>query len=403
LHVVVIADFAHPSGGAQKVALESARAVAEEGHDVTYIHSIGDEGDAVLDHPRIRRIGLGLDDIWQRPLPRALIEGVWYQQAALMLRNIVAALPSGPTILHLHQWTRGFSASLFPVLVQSGLPLVITLHEYFTACPNGLYYRFDQNAPCTLKPMSGACLVARCDPKSSLVKMVRVARSFLTRQAIGKNQIDVVHVSDISLKTLADFLPQSFIQHRVDNPVTIVQMPPASIEAGTKIAYVGRMTREKGADLVALAAKKANVPVLFIGEGPLEAEIRELNPDAEIIGWVSPAEAASLLRAKARAVAAPSLWFETGPLTVYEALAAGLPPIVSNRAGAAEKVRHGVTGFVVEPQCDALAEAFLQLSDNAFARRLGQAAYEHYWAHPLNAKAHADNIIALYDEILARA
>ena len=46
--------------------------------------------------------------------------------------------------------------------------------------------------------------------------------------------------------------------------------PPAA----TPIAYVGRLTREKGADLVADAARAAGLPALFVGAGPLDAELR---------------------------------------------------------------------------------------------------------------------------------
>ena len=136
--------------------------------------------------------------------------------------------------------------------------------------------------------------------------------------------------------------------HRIDNPVRIVEGPPAEPARGDAIAYVGRLTREKGADLVADAARAAGLPALFIGAGPLEAELRA-RPGVAVIGWQAPEAVWEMLRTRARAVAAPSRWYETGPLTVYEALAAGIPVVASDRSGAAEKVRHGQTGFVVAP------------------------------------------------------
>ena len=106
-----------------------------------------------------------------------------------------------------------------------------------------------------------------------------------------------------------------------------------------------------------------------------------------------------LLRREIRAVVAPSLWYETGPLTVYEALAAGLPAVVSDRAGAAEKVVSGETGLVVEPQVEALASAFGRLGDIATVRRFGRAAYDRYWEAPLSAERHAAALIGLYGQL----
>jgi glycosyltransferase involved in cell wall biosynthesis len=402
MRAVILADFATPSGGAPKVALELARALAEAGVAVTFVHAIGNEEHALLAHPRIARIGLGLSDVWDMPIARAAAAGIWHREAARRLTRVLADLPPGGTVLHLHQWTRSFSPSVFPVLMRSGHPLAVTMHDYFLACPNGVYYRFDRAEPCRLTPLSPACLAAPCDPKSALHKAVRVVRTFATRAAVRGGGFDVIHVSDRGRDTIAPFLPAGVRQHRIDNPVQTAKAGPATIGEHSRIAYVGRLTREKGADLVALAGREAGTPVMFIGEGPLEAELRALNPAAEFLGWRAPAEVDRLLREEARAVAAPSRWLETGPLTVYEAMAAGLPAIASVRAGAAEKVISGNTGFVVEPTVLALASAFTALADVAVARRMGEAAYRRYWHAPPTAEAHAARLIGVYESMLTQ-
>src|SRR5829696_3709637 len=403
MRAVILADFATPNGGAPKVALESARALAQAGVAVTYVHAIGDEPHPLLDRPGIDRVGLGLSDVWDMPVAKAAAAGIWHREAARRLAGVLGDLPRGRTVLHLHQWTRAFSPSVFPVLMRSGHPLAVTMHDYFLACPNGVYYRFDRGEPCRLTPLSPACVAAPCDPKSALHKAVRVVRTFATRAAVRGGGFDVIHVSDRGRDTIAPFLPAGVRQHRVDNPVQTARAAAATIPDGAKIAYVGRLTREKGADLVAAAARKAGAPVMFIGEGPLEAELRALNPQAEFLGWRAPADVDRILRSEARAVAAPSRWFETGPLTIYEAMAAGLPAITSARAGAAEKVADGETGFVVEPTVAALAGAFAALRDTAAAQRMGAAGHARYWDAPPTAEAHAARLIAVYESMLTAA
>ncbi|HEX8662606.1 MAG TPA: glycosyltransferase [Beijerinckiaceae bacterium] len=403
MRVVVIADFAEPSGGAQRVALESARALAEAGVAVTYVHAIGEGAPAILDHPLVQTVGFGLKDVWDQPAVQAARSGVWNGAAAECLKGVLAALPTGPTVVHVHQWTRAFSPAILPVCLDSGLPVAITLHDYFLACPNGVYYRFDKDEPCTLRPLSLACIAAPSDPKSYAHKAVRVLRTALTQRALRSRPFHAVHVSDRGRDTIAPFLPETVRHHRVDNPVAVARGEPAAIAEDARIAFVGRLTREKGADLVALAAREAGLPALFIGEGPLADEIRRIDPGAELMGWRSPEEVRALLAGQVRAVVAPSRWYETGPLTVYEAAAAGVPAVVSVRAGAAEKVFEGETGYTVEPDVPALAQALRRLADIETARRLGRSAYDRYWAAPLTPERHAARLLDVYAAMLAPA
>lgn len=398
MHIVILAEFAVASGGAEKVAVESAHGLARAGMDVTFIQAIEGPADPLLDHPNIRRVCLGNADIWNRPALEAALSGIWSRDAAARLRAVLSALPQPADIVHLHQWTRSLSPSVFPVLLGSGIPLVVTLHDYFLACPNGVYYRFDQDRPCALTPLSASCVAAPCDPKSRFHKAIRIGRSIAQNRALRGHHLHVIHVCDASIPRMGGLLGSLAVtHHRIDNPVRVEKGVRADPATGKAIAYVGRLTREKGADLVAEAARDAGMPALFIGTGPLEAELRA-QPHVEMLGWRSPNEVSAILVQRSRALAAPSRWFETGPLTVYEALAVGLPVVASDRSGAAEKVIDGVTGYVVAPERAALATAFRKL-DVIEAETLGCAAHAHYWDAPMSIDAHADALSELYRRI----
>lgn len=236
MRVVILADFAEPSGGAQAVALRSAVSLREMGVPVTYLHGIGSGHDPRLDRAGVDVVGLDLPDIWDRSAVRGAASGIWSVEAGRRLRAALDGLPPGRAVLHLHQWTRSLSPSVFRVLLRAGHPLVVTLHDYFIACPNGVYYRFDRGEPCTLTPLSPACIAAPCDPRSSLHKAVRVLRTAATRATLAGRVFDVVHVSDRGRGTLAPFLPMQLVQHRIDNPVEVSRGEPAVIRQGARIA-----------------------------------------------------------------------------------------------------------------------------------------------------------------------
>jgi len=396
MHAIVIADFAELTGGAQRVAVESAHALAEAGARVTYIHAT-EPMDAQLAHPAIKTICLHLQDVWRLGAAKGAALGIWNAAAAQKLRAILAPFAGAPdTIVHLHQWTRALSPAIFPVLGAAQLPLFITAHDYFLACPTGVLFRFDRATPCELRPMSASCICANCDPKSYMHKAVRILRTAAMQRNFGAGAINIIHVSDRGRETLSPLLPESWRHYRVDNPISITRRPLPNADMAQKcFAFVGRLTLEKGALLAAQAATQASVPIVFIGDGPVAPEIRAACPQAQITGWLSSDAVETLLATRVRAVVSPSLWPETGPMTVNEAHAFGLAAIVSDRCGASERVTPQ-SGLVIEPTIEALAGAFARLSDDEVAGNMGRAAYQAYWADPPTPDAHARRLLALY-------
>ena len=62
------------------------------------------------------------------------------------------------------------------------------------------------------------------------------------------------------------------------------------------------------------------------------------------------------------ALVVPSMWMETGPLVVPEALAAGIPVLASNHGGIPSFLRNGVDGLLLPPgDISAWATAFRRL------------------------------------------
>jgi glycosyltransferase involved in cell wall biosynthesis len=396
MHAIVIADFAELTGGAQRVAVESARALAEAGVRVTYIHAT-EPIDSQLAHPAIKTICLHLKDVWTLGAAKGAALGVWNAAAAQKLRAILAPFAGAPdTIVHLHQWTRALSPAIFPILNAARLPIFITAHDYFLACPTGVLFRFDQAAPCELRPMSLPCIGTNCDPKTYLHKAVRILRTAAMQRNFSAGAINIVHVSDRGRETLSPLLPESWRHYRVDNPISIAKRPILDADMAQKsFAFIGRLTLEKGALLAAQAAAKTGVPVVFAGDGPAAPDIRAACPQAEITGWLSTDAVETLLKTRVRAVVAPSLWPETGPMTVNEARAFGVAAIVSDRCGASEQVTPQ-SGLVIEPTIEMLADAFARLKDDHLACEMGRAAYQAYWADPPTPAAHARQLLALY-------
>ena len=139
--------------------------------------------------------------------------------------------------------------------------------------------------------------------------------------------------------------------------------------------YVGRLAAEKNVDglIHAYAAYRlqcGDAALVIVGEGALGDELREMarvspwNRDIHFTGQKTAREIA-LYYAFARCFVLPSTREPWG-LVVNEAMAAGLPVIVSDRCGCAEDLVHdGENGFVVSPTPRRLCDAMLQIDRRA--------------------------------------
>jgi len=119
-----------------------------------------------------------------------------------------------------------------------------------------------------------------------------------------------------------------------------------------RLAYVGRLSPEKGIQLLckAVAAQPARYRLEVLGDGPLLAELRArhgADPALSFHGRVEPERRDALLT-QAHALVAPSLWNEPFGRVVNEGFLAGLPVITAAVGAMGARVRHGVDGIVFQ-------------------------------------------------------
>jgi len=404
MRVVIVSDFGSVNGGAAKVAIESAYGLAEAGVEVVFACAIGPVSER-LDHPLIDVALYPGEEIWQvGSKVAAARQGIWNAPAHAFLSELLARQPRGETLVHLHQWTKAFSPAAIAAAGESGLPVAITMHDYFSFCPVGGYFDFKAGAPCQQKPMSVGCTSANCDRASYVHKLVRVARQWRSDEAMRKLRAPLfVHVSDFARRFAEPFLPRQARHVVVENMMEAQKRPPANVAANRHALFLGRFTQEKAGDVLAEAAQDADMPVRFVGEGPLAAEIARLNPQADIRGWV-PAERVFDEIAAARCLVLPSLWYEPGPLVIAEARSLGVPVVLARTTGPASWIEDGEDGFLVDGgDREGLAKALERLKDDNAVARMGAAAYRRYWDDPLTIQRHVERLIGAYRPVLAAA
>jgi glycosyltransferase involved in cell wall biosynthesis len=321
------------------------------------------------------------------------------------MSELLATLDPARTVVHVHCWTKALSSSVVASIVDSTFPAVMTLHEYFTACPTGCLYLHRDRKVCTLKPMSFACISKDCDSRSYAYKLYRVLRQLVQRSfgRIPNGIREFITVSDFSRRVIEGHLPHQRRVFSLGNPVPAEHDSRVRAEAAGTFVFLGRLSPEKGGALLAEAARIARVKVTFVGDGAEREAILRANPDARITGWLDSAGVTRELR-EARALVVPSLWYETFGLVALEAAALGIPTVAPEDTAVRDLIVPGATGLVFERgNVASLAAALRALADDALVERLSRGAYDAFWKAPPTMDAHVGHLLATYREVLAAA
>ncbi len=402
--VIILNDFAAFNGGASVVALHSAVELARRGHRVTLFCAVGPVDPALVNLPNLEVVCLGQEEIVRDPNRlRALVRGAWNRPAARALAALLAGRDPARTIIHAHLWMKALSPAVFVPAFARGFSLVVTLHDFFVACPNGGFYVYPAQEICHRRALSLSCLKCRCDRRSHAQKLWRVGRTVLQNSVarLPERTAHFIGVSRFALDILRPYLPPTTPATIVRNPIDCPDLGPAPVAGNLPFVFVGRLVPEKGPRLFAEAARLAGVPAVFVGDGELREELARDFPEATITGWQTPAEVTAALR-RARALIFPSRWYETLGLVAVEAAANGVPTIVSDGCAARETVADGERGLHFQAgNAASLAGKLRVLADDpAYAGRLGHAAYSWYWRDPWTNERHVEDLLDVYRRTL---
>ncbi len=187
----------------------------------------------------------------------------------------------------------------------------------------------------------------------------------------------------------------------------INQAAPLSVpraDGPVRLVCVARFSPQKSQALLVRALEAVDEPwhLTFIGDGPLEDEVRRMAADRGLNGRVDFLGARNdveAILAQSHIFVLPSNW-EGFPLTILEAMRAGLPVIASDVGGVREAVVDGVTGYLI-PRDDVqvLAERLKRLiRDNGLRAKLGQRAREVFLSEFVDEKMFAE-VQALYSAL----
>ena len=295
-----------------------------------------------------------------------------------------------PDVLNCHN-LQGFSVSAWREAASLGIPVVQTIHDYYLACPRSAMWR----------PARGNC-AQQC---------VECRMFSFPRRALSGTPAAITCVSH----RVFDRLTQAgtFAAARDGRqPVRIIRgnnrdaIAPDGRGAGgdsLTLGFMGRIEQSKGLDAL-LDAVTAYPPerlrLLVAGKGD-ERHLERLRAkaagchDVQFLGHVRPDE----FFPRIDCLVIPSAWEDPFPRVFHEALAFGVPALVTPLGGLPEVIRPGQTGFIAAgSDAASLRDAIGRLLDPGWDRAgMRQACLA-------AASAYApDRIVGQYEAVLHAA
>lgn len=336
-NIIVINDFSYEQGGATKVAIDTANMLIKKKFHVAFISALSHNNSDALDMS-IERYSLenGMEFKNYDNKIKGLIDGIHNFEFTKLVAKVLKKFDPKDTVVHVHGWTKGCSASFFSILKELKFTTVVTLHEYFSMCANGAYFDYKTKMSCMEYPGTIKCLLRNCDSRNCLYKLYRTIRQMFYRKYMDFNYIHVIFVSEFQSNIIQRFLS---IKHSkvIENPFccNYLERKDCRIKKWDYI-YIGRNTVEKGVDLfIKLAEDFPDKKFVFVG-----IFHDKVPQNVFVTGWVFEEQVFEYLCCS-RVLVFPSLWPETFGLNVFKAIKIGIPCLVSSNTAAEKYIVKG--------------------------------------------------------------
>lgn len=250
---------------------------------------------------------------------------------------------------------------------RAGVPVVMTVHNFRLICPTGLFMR--NGGPCEYCLTNGnewGCVKFNCE--NSLLKSV----GYAARNAVARLKRHYIDCVD-KFACITDFQRRKLIE--AGFPAEKITVIPNSMDAdvnvepkmGDYVAFCGRLSREKGIDLIIEVARRhPEIPFKLAGAARDMELIEKLPKNVELMGYLSGDDLKEFYN-NARFFVMASRCYEGFAMAILEGAAYSKPMIAPDHGGFTEIIGAGddAIGLLFEPgNAEALDAAVSKLWSN---------------------------------------
>lgn len=361
MKILIVNKYLYYKGGAETYALKIGKYLEQNGHEVQYFGMYSDKN-IVGNKLQLYTEEM---DFHTTKIKRLLypFKIIYSLEAKRKISKIINKFK--PDIIHLNNINFQITPSIIEVAYKRNIPIIQTVHDYQMICPNHLLYN-DKICEKCIKGNKFNCVKGKCIHGSRIKSFIGAIESILYTKIL--KTYTKVHMFVCPSKFLEDKLLEASNIY-VDKTKVIHNFIEQYNIAETSfkedyILYFGRLSNEKGLDILLEAVKELpQVRVKIVGAGPLEDKCIGIK-NVEYGGFKTGEELREIIK-KAKFTIYPSVWYENCPLSILESESLGTPVITANYGGMKELVTDNETGILLNTITkDSLKNAILNLYNN---------------------------------------
>ncbi len=385
MKILMVNKFLYPRGGSESYMLYLAEHLEKLGHEIQFF-GMYDENNTVGNASGLYTQNM---DFHGKGLARFLypFKIIYSLEAKKKIMQVIDDFK--PDVVHMNNINFQLTPSIIYGIKKKGIPLVQTVHDYQMICPNHLLYNFDRNIPCEkcVKGSHRNCIKNKCIHASKIKSIIGVleAKLYLFLKTYKKVDLYVCpsHFLEKKLLSAKDYYKGK--TKTIHNFINKEKFTGKGKGEDSYIVFVGRLSKEKGIENIAGAAKLLpEYNFVVAGSGPDEDIIKGIS-NVKLAGFLT-GDALTALMGNAKVLLLPSVCYENCPLSILEAHALGVPVVTMNSGGMAELVKDGVTGTLVnDPTPEGIACKLKETLENE----------DYYNTLKENCKNEKDNILSV--------
>ncbi len=315
-----------------------------------------------------------------------------------------------PDVAHFHNVFFVMTPAVLYACKDEGVPVVVSLHNFRLMCINGLFFRDGKPCEDCLNGPRVAGIIHKCYRDSLAFSALAADMiNYHWRCKTWDNVVDRFVVA-------TEFTRNKYVQAGI--PSAKFTVVPNFAEGpsyhgtqgkGDYALYVGRLSREKGIDILLQAWRTIKeIPLYIAGQGPMQKEIEAYIKDhglanVRMLGFLQNDNYSKALT-RAKFLIVPSVCYENFPRVVAEAFACGIP-VLANRLGTMQEiVEDGRTGLLFsngDPQDLAAKAMDMVLDENRYT--LLSANARHVYDLKYSPARHYEGLMSVYQGLTVHA
>ncbi|MGA2507470.1 MAG: glycosyltransferase family 4 protein [Chitinispirillaceae bacterium] len=405
MRILSINKFHYFRGGADKYFFDLSKLLESNGHTVAHFSTKSKHNvDSPFSDFFVK--GFSEDEYSDATLfskINAFINGIYSFESKKKIKELSDKFK--PDIAHAYNIFYQLSPSVFVGLKKRNIPTVMSLLDAQIICGAASFYL--NNKECFLCKQSNFNLLRnKCYHNNFFASMMGYLAKEMHSFSNIWNNVDKFITASNNFKNLLvtwGFNPDKIHVIPYFDPLT--KENPA-YELGDYALFVGRLSFEKGIDVLLESYKKINYPLVIIGEGPQRNWVEEFikknkMKNVTLIGFVSSKEGLVKHIRGCRFVIIPSSWYELYPLIALNSFSLGKPVIGSNSGGIPEIIENEKNGLLFEKSNSFELEKSITrlIKDDCLCLTLGKAGRQKALDEYTESK-HYERILNVYKSLI---